>query len=65
VAGLASGPPIDDDTEVHEAVVVAPSGSARRLERRSVVRGRAEWGRSLAAAEEEEGNVSWRGRYVG
>jgi hypothetical protein len=43
VAGLASGPTIDDDTEVHEAAAVAPSDGARRLEQRSAVRGREEW----------------------
>jgi hypothetical protein len=29
------------------------------------VRGRVEWGRSLAVVEEEEGNRSRHGRYVG
>jgi hypothetical protein len=43
VAGLASGPPVDDDTEVHKAATAAPSGGAQRLEQRSVARGRAEW----------------------
>jgi hypothetical protein len=56
---------VDDDTEVHEVAAVAPSGSARHMEQRSTVRSREEWGRGLAAAEEEEGNGSWRGRYSG
>jgi hypothetical protein len=65
VAGLVSRPLVNDDTEVHEATAVARSGSARRLEQRSTVRGRADWGGSLAVAKEEEGNGSRCGRYVG
>jgi hypothetical protein len=42
VAGLASGPPADDDTEVHKAAAVAPSSGARCLEQRRMVGGRAE-----------------------
>jgi hypothetical protein len=57
--------PSDDDMEVHEAAAAAPSGGAQRLEQRSAVRGRVEWGGSLVVAEEEEGNGSRRGRYVG
>jgi hypothetical protein len=57
--------PSDDDMEVHEAAAAAPSGGAQCLEQRSAARGRAEWGGSLVVAEEEEGNRSRRGRYVG
>jgi hypothetical protein len=62
---LVSGPLVDDDTEVHKVAAVAPSGSARRMEQRSTVRSREEWGGSLVATGEEEGNGSWRGRYSG
>jgi hypothetical protein len=34
--------PIDVDAVAHEGAAVAPSGGARRLEERSVARGRAE-----------------------
>jgi hypothetical protein len=53
VAGLASGPWVDDDTEVHEAAAVAPNGGAQPLEQRSARRGRVECGRSSAATKEE------------
>jgi hypothetical protein len=37
-----SGPPADDDMDVHEVAAAAPSGGARRLEQRQTVGGRAE-----------------------
>jgi hypothetical protein len=42
VAGLASGPPAEDDMEVHEATTVAPSSSAWCLEQRRTAGGKAE-----------------------
>jgi hypothetical protein len=37
-----SGPPAEDDTEVHEETPAAPSGGARHLEQRWTTGGRAE-----------------------
>jgi hypothetical protein len=44
--------------------VVAGLAWLRGTRGRCSVVGRAEWGGSLAAAEEEEGNGSWCGRYA-
>jgi hypothetical protein len=38
-----SRPPVEDDTEVHEAVAAAPNGGAQCLEQWSMARGRVEW----------------------
>jgi hypothetical protein len=58
---LASGPPVDDDTEVHEAATAAPSSGARCLGQRSTVRGRVEW---MARARWRGGDGSERGKLI-
>jgi hypothetical protein len=55
VSSLASEPPVDDDTEVHEAAAAAPSGGARRLEQRSAVRGGAEWAEAWRLSRKRRG----------
>jgi hypothetical protein len=50
VAGLASGPPAEDDTEVHKVTVAAPSSGARCLEQRQMAEAeRREHGESSGA----------------